>query len=99
MPAADELGNGSYLPIMVDDAYPTSRDALYQKLREHNIYARRYFFPLISEFPMYRGLPSARPGNLPVATTASRQVLCLPIYPGLEPAQVETIAGLVAERP
>ena len=45
--------------------YPLSRDALYQKLKNHNIHARRYFYPLISDFPMYRGLPSAHRDNLP----------------------------------
>ncbi|MEO8296168.1 MAG: DegT/DnrJ/EryC1/StrS family aminotransferase [Burkholderiales bacterium] len=75
--------NHAYFPILVQPDYPLSRDALYERLREHNIYARRYFYPLISEFPMYRGLPSSHRENLPVATKLSQQVLCLPIYPAL----------------
>ncbi|CAJ6042711.1 DegT/DnrJ/EryC1/StrS family aminotransferase, partial [Burkholderia pseudomallei] len=73
-----------------------SRDALYQRLRDHQIYARRYFYPLISDFPMYRGLPSAQRGNLPVAADAAARVLCLPIYPALSDASLERIVSLMA---
>ena len=59
------------------------RDELYTKLKANNIYARRYFYPLISQFPTYKGLDSARPENLPVAEEATKEVLCLPIYPEL----------------
>ena len=70
---------------MVGPEYPLSRDALYEKLREQGIYGRRYFYPLISEFPMYRGLPSARRDHLPETDHLSiaDQVICLPIYPDL----------------
>lgn len=81
--AGQKTSNYSYFPILVRSVYPLSRDALYQKLKDQGIYARRYFYPLISDFPMYRGLPSARHDNLPVAARASAQVLCLPIYPEL----------------
>jgi len=93
--AGERVANHAYFPILVDPAYALSRDELCQRLREANIYARRYFYPLISEFPMYRGLPSAHRDNLRVASAAARQVLCLPIYPALQDAQVEAIAGLV----
>ncbi|MDD4227701.1 MAG: DegT/DnrJ/EryC1/StrS family aminotransferase [Mariniphaga sp.] len=43
-----------------------------------------YFYPLISEFPMYKGLDSAKPENLPVAKKIAKQVICLPIYPDLD---------------
>ncbi len=94
--AGEAQANYAYFPILLDDDYPISRDALYQKLGDNNIHARRYFFPLISSFPMYRGLPSARPDNLPVASAAARQVLCLPIYPTLEAPQIETIVQVIA---
>ncbi len=81
--ASGHLSNNAYFPIMVQADYPLSRDALYEKLGSRNIFARRYFYPLISDFPMYRGMPSAALENLPVATTAAAQVLCLPIFPGL----------------
>jgi dTDP-4-amino-4,6-dideoxygalactose transaminase len=72
-----------------------SRDALYQRFKSHGIQVRRYFYPLISDFSMYRGLPSASPGNLPVAREISQQVICLPIYPGLRPAQVDRVLELL----
>lgn len=94
--AGEKIANHAYFPILVDTTYPLSRDALYARLKQHGIHPRRYFYPLISDFPMYRGLPSAHPGNLPVATTAAQQVLCLPIYPALEAAELDAIIDLVA---
>jgi dTDP-4-amino-4,6-dideoxygalactose transaminase len=94
--AGEKVANYSYFPILVEADYPMSRDALYQKLRDNNIYARRYFYPLISDFPMYRGLPSAHRDNLPVATSAALKVLCLPIYPNLQHEEQERIAALIA---
>ena len=94
--AGEKVANYSYFPILVDGNYPISREDLNQKLKNHHIYARRYFYPLITEFPMYRGLSSAHRDNLPVATAAAQKVLCLPIYPALENAQIETIAQLIA---
>src|SRR5207244_2610457 len=63
--------NYSYFPILVESEYTLHRDALYHKLRDHDIFARRYFYPLISDFPMYRDIPSARRDNLPVAAAAA----------------------------
>lgn len=91
----ESVSNFSYFPIMVKPDYPIGRDALFKKLQEGGIFARRYFFPLISEFPMYRSLPSAAPANLPVATLAANEVICLPIYPGLSLAQLNRIVGLI----
>jgi dTDP-4-amino-4,6-dideoxygalactose transaminase len=87
--------NHSYFPILVSQPYPLGRDALYDRLKARGIHARRYFYPLISDFPMYRGLPSARKDHLPVAATMAQQVLCLPIYPGLATEDVARIAGEV----
>jgi dTDP-4-amino-4,6-dideoxygalactose transaminase len=87
--------NFSYFPILVDSDYPLSRDQLYSRLREHEIYVRRYFYPLISEFPMYRALPSANRSMLQVATAVANHVICFPIYPGLEERIQEKIRCLV----
>ncbi len=94
--AGEKVANYAYFPILVEPDYPISRDALYQRLKDQNIYARRYFYPLISDFPMYRGMPSARRENLPVAADASFKVLCLPIYPALSRDDQHRIASLVA---
>ena len=89
------VANYSYFPILVGPDYPLTRDALYARMKEAGVHGRRYFFPLISDFPMYRGLPSALPANLPVAGAAAARVLCLPIYPGLALEDVERIAALI----
>jgi dTDP-4-amino-4,6-dideoxygalactose transaminase len=94
-PAADTVHNHGYFPIWVEPDYPLTRDALYQLLRESEVYARRYFYPLISSMPMYRGLPSAAPANLPVARAVSDKILCLPIYPDLSEDDQERIIGLI----
>ncbi|WP_338763629.1 DegT/DnrJ/EryC1/StrS family aminotransferase [Massilia sp. METH4] len=87
--------NHSYFPILVQPGYPLTRDELYEKLRAAGFYARRYFYPLISEFPMYRGMPSARRDNLPVAMRLSLQVLCLPIYPDLPAERQDALIELI----
>ena len=89
--------NYSYFPILVEPDYPMSRDALYQRMREQGVYGRRYFYPLITDFPMYRSLPSAAPANLPVAIRAAQQVICLPIYPALTFSDVERVIGVISE--
>ena len=94
--AGEAVANYAYFPILVSPDYPLSRDDLFQKLHDNGIYARRYFYPLISEFPMYRGLPSAAPANLPVATRASKEVICLPIYPDLSEEQTDLVVRLIA---
>lgn len=75
--------NYSYFPILVDPVYGESRDALYERLKGCGILARRYFYPLLSDFSVYSALPSAERSHLPVAAEASDRVLCLPIYPDL----------------
>jgi dTDP-4-amino-4,6-dideoxygalactose transaminase len=93
----EKISNYSYFPILIETDYPLSRDALYQKLNDHGIFSRRYFYPLISAFPMYRGLPSAQSSNLPVATETARRVLCLPIFPGLTEEDQRRIVELIGE--
>lgn len=94
---ASRTRNHSYFPILVEAGYPLSRDGLYQKLKDQGINGRRYFYPLISEFSMYRGLPSSAPSNLPIATEAAQRVLCLPIYPGLDPENQQRIIRVITQ--
>ncbi len=95
--AGEKVANYAYFPILVRPEYPLNREELYQKLRDNGIYARRYFYPLISDFPMYRGLPSATHLNLPVASKAANEVICLPIYPGLSKEQIDFIIELIVK--
>lgn len=87
--------NYAYFPIFVGEDYPLTRDQLDEELRGHGIYAKPYFYPLISEFPMYRGRASARSEDLPVATRVAQQVLCLPIYPELPLDDVDAICRII----
>ncbi len=87
--------NYSHFPIFVNNNYKFSRDELYKKLKDNNIYARRYFYPLISDFPTYSGLQSALHSNLPVAVKAANEVICLPIYPELNEDIIEYITRLI----
>lgn len=96
--SGETRANFSYFPILLDERYRVSRDQLYAELRDAGVYARRYFFPLISDFPMYRGLPSAAPSNLPVARRVAEQVICLPIYPTLGDADLDRIIHIVHGR-
>jgi dTDP-4-amino-4,6-dideoxygalactose transaminase len=88
--------NYGYFPVFVGPDFPLSRDDVYCRLKEEGIMARRYFYPLITEFPMYRRLASAQ-GSFPVASKAASAVLCLPIYPGLPYTQVQRIAKVVEQ--
>lgn len=96
--AGEEVSNFAYFPILVQPSFPIKRDELYQRLKDRGINPRRYFYPLISDFPMYRGLSSATRDNLPVATLAAQQVLCLPIYPDLDLSVVDEITRFIAEQ-
>jgi len=90
--------NFAYFPIFVNEKeYGMSRDQLYEKLKQNNIFGRRYFYPLISEFPMYRGLDSAKPENLPVAHKIADEVICLPIYPALDLDKVYMISDIITK--
>ena len=82
--------NYSYFPIFVDaEKYGMSRDELYFKMREYNIYGRRYFYPLISTFSTYRGLESSSESNLSIATRIANQVICLPMHHALSDEDIE----------
>lgn len=89
--------NYAYFPILVNADYSLSRDALYQRLRDQGIYGRRYFYPLISSFPMYRNLPSAHPDRLPVAKSLANRVICLPLYPRLESSDVARVIDAIRQ--
>ena len=95
--SGQNVANFSYFPILIEDSYPLTRDELYEKFRCHEIYVRRYFYPLISSFPMYRSLPSAQAESLAVATEMANRVLCLPIYPDLPISAVQEIIRIIQE--
>lgn len=89
--------NNSYFPILIKNSYKLTRDEVFTKLKNKGINARKYFFPLISDFSMYKAFPSSKIDNLPTAYEASRQVICLPIYPALEDSDVDYIINALID--
>jgi dTDP-4-amino-4,6-dideoxygalactose transaminase len=86
----------TYFPILVDPlSFGHTRDDLYNHLKKSNIYTRRYFYPLISDIPIYSVLPTSSQRNLPVSVRISQQILCLPIYPDLSHSTVFYIIDII----
>jgi dTDP-4-amino-4,6-dideoxygalactose transaminase len=89
-----------YMVICIDEkAFGASRDEVYAHLRAYNVHARKYFYPLTSDYPCYRQLPSANETMLPVAKKVSDEVLCLPFYGALKLEEVDTICALIKMLP
>ncbi len=91
--------NYAYFPIRVRPEYPLPRDTLYERLKRHGYYCRRYFYPLITDFPPYRSLPTAQPERLMNAHRLSSEILCLPIHGGMDEEKALTLARLIREVP
>lgn len=90
--------NYSYFPIFVDSkTFGRTRDQLYEEMKSRNILSRRYFYPLISEFSTYRGLPSANKENLPVANKLADTVLCLPMHHELTEEDIERVLTVITK--
>lgn len=91
--------NYSYFPIFVNaEEFGMTRDELYFKMKEHDVLGRRYFYPLISTFSTYKGLPSAAPENLPVATRIANEVICLPMHHGLSEEDTDRVLDLIVTK-
>lgn len=88
--------NYSYFPVFIDaEKYGMTRDELYFKMKEKGVLGRRYFYPLISTFSTYRGLPSAAPENLPVATKIANEVICLPMHHALSEEDIQRVINCI----
>lgn len=93
-PLPGQSENHGYFPLRVDESFPLSRDLLYQRLRDHGIHARRYFYPLICDLDAYRH-PAGTRHPVPNARLFASQVLCLPIYPDLGRPDFERIVEVL----
>ena len=93
-----ERTNASYFPLLIESDCKISRDSLYTALKTDNIYSRRYFYPLISNTPMYRNYKSAQIDKLPIANAVSSMVLCLPIHSAMNSVQVLRIIDKIKEK-
>lgn len=94
---ADSTPNYCYFPVLIEDGFGKSRDALWKWLVERDILARPYFYPLTSNIPTYSHVPSAAAANLPVANDVARRALCLPIFSAMEMEDVDRIASAIGE--
>jgi dTDP-4-amino-4,6-dideoxygalactose transaminase len=73
-----------YFPIIIEDGFPINRDQIYEELKKHQIFTRKYFYPLCSDYDVYKNLESSSISNLPVANDLKNKVLCLPYYGDLD---------------
>ena len=91
--------NYAYFPIEITPSeYGLTRDELYDTLKAEDIFSRRYFYPLCSNFPTYKSLPSSAPGNLPVANRVSQNILCLQMYADLQPDEMDKVIDVLKMR-
>ncbi|MCU4176719.1 DegT/DnrJ/EryC1/StrS family aminotransferase [Carboxylicivirga sp. N1Y90] len=85
--------NYSYFPIFVNqDKYGKSRDELYLHLKQNEVFGRRYFYPLLTDFEPFNQHPS---DHLSIAKTMANQVICLPLHHNMKEEQVEYIVSLI----
>lgn len=90
--------NYAYFPVFVDEKeYGMSRDELYNKLKKNNVLARRYFYPLISNFEIYSSVESAQVENLPVANKLADQVICLPLFAGMTDVHSNKVIDIILD--
>lgn len=85
--------NYAYFPIIISDAYPLTRNHLFEKLKENNIFSRKYFYPLMTDLNIYKQYKS----DTPNAKLLSEQVLCLPMYPDLDKDAIQKIVQIIQE--
>ena len=94
LPAPGVEYNHAFFPIEVDEKeFGASRDDLYNGLKEWNVFARRYFFPLVTDFACYRGM--VREDELPVARSVASRIIALPIFSDLALDDVVRICEII----
>lgn len=94
--ADDVKLNYQYYVIRIDaEKFGRSRDEVYDELKKYNVFTRKYFHPLCSEFTCYRQLNSARKENLPIANKIADQVLSMPMYGELSGDDVKKICDIL----
>lgn len=85
--------NYAYFPILVGEGYDKSRDELYDILRENDIYARKYFYPLTSDQACFKN--KFKKVNLKTARKLADEIMVLPMYEELALESVGRICGII----
>lgn len=89
--------NYAYFPVVFDkELFGKSRDEVMDILKEENIYTRKYFYPLTSDFDCYKGIYNSN--NTPVAKYISDNVLTLPMYANLSLEDVNRICDIILRK-
>ncbi len=88
-----------YYPIRIDENETnTNRDKIYEKLKKENIFSRKYFYPLCSNYQCYNNLLSAKKELLPVANKVSDEILCLPFYGDIDKEVIRKICKIIKKK-
>ena len=94
-PQPGVTANHAYMPVFFRDK--AQRDHVCESLKRQEIYARKYFYPLITDFECYRGKPGFDASATPIAAAMADRVLTLPLYPELTDDQVRRVCAAVSE--
>ena len=89
------VSNYAYYPVLVEDAFPLSRDELAEVLREQEIFSRKYFYPIVTEFSCYKDMYPFAENS--VAKYVSERILCLPLYDTLPKDIIYKIIELIVQ--
>lgn len=81
--------NFAYFPIVIEDDYRITRDELYGKFHENNIYARKYFYPITADQACFRN--KYKNADLFRARELAKSVLILPFYESLQFENIDRI--------
>lgn len=93
---SDTKKSYQYFVIRIDEKhFGKSRDFVHQEFKKYNVFTRKYFYPLCSDYTCYRQLPSSTSDNLPVANKVVKEVLSMPFYGGLSEDDVKKICNIL----
>jgi dTDP-4-amino-4,6-dideoxygalactose transaminase len=85
-----------YFTIRINEKeFGISRDKVYQQFKEYNVFTRKYFYPLCSEYQHYRQLQSSGNANLPIAQKIGKEILCMPMHEGLSKKDIRNICNIL----
>ena len=91
----DTTDSYQYFPIIIEEGFPMTRDMVYEDFKKYNIFTRKYFYPICSDYEPYKYLESSSKFNLPIANDLKNKILCLPYYGSLDNETVIQISNLL----
>lgn len=85
--------NYAYYPVIITEEYPLTRDELFDKLKDNNVFARKYFYPIVNEFNCYKNIYDSN--ETPIAKYVSDRVITLPIYGDIDLEVVREVCKII----